>query len=339
MPCPLRGIQNRTIYRAAAGAVSPTKNSPLLFGALTPVCFALIALLLLPFSAKLFWTGMVGMLIHWMVGVPSIVFKSNFCFDITGEISVFFVVLTSVLVNGAYSPRQLISTFLVLVWDIRLGYFLFKRILVRGGDWRFDEMNDFKVYTLFCWSSQPVWLVYTVIPLMLLHASPTEANGPLPLGMADFLGWLIFAVGLGLEIKADNEKSAYTKNIRHGEHKGKWLQTGLWNYSRHPNFFGECVVWLGVALFCARGLRHNLRWLAVSFISPPFVMFFFFYTSLFLLELYVDTKCAKSPGYQEYKEDVSALVLMPRFDKGRSAFLSHGVAGICVMAYVAAIFI
>ena len=116
-------------------------------------------------------------------------------------------------------------------------------------------------------------------------------------------------LGLAIEHVADMQKSKWNSQFKSGMQKA-WLQTGLWKYSRHPNYFGENLLWVGLAMIAANGVA---TWsaMAIAFVSPVWSAFFLLFTSLMLLEKRLDKKFGGMKAYEQYKAATSVLVLWP----------------------------
>ena len=233
--------------------------------------------------------------------------KTDRFFDITGEATFLPLILYSHSLVDAPSPRQTLLTGLACLWCARLGLFLGIRIFVRGSDWRFVKLMHGQAYNLFGWVCQGSWIFLQGVCLWVCHQSTTESNTPL--NSIDYLGALVMLLGLAIEHVADMQKSKWNSQFKSGMQKA-WLQTGLWKYSRHPNYFGENLLWVGLAMIAANGAA---TWsaMAIAFVSPVWSAFFLLFTSLMLLEKRLDKKFGGMKAYEQYKASTSVLVLWP----------------------------
>ena len=155
------------------------------------------------------------------------------------------------------SLRELIVSFLVVVWALRLSSFLYFRIQRTGKDGRFDQLKTSPVRFLVPWTIQGLWVFLTAIVVLVINSQA----GPAPeLGVWDAVGLSVWCVGFGVEVVADNQKSAFN---REPMNEGKWIDRGLWSYSRHPNYLGNPsldgnrVLW-NLLLFGPRTIRLDL---------------------------------------------------------------------------------
>jgi len=210
------------------------------------------------------------------------------------------------IAGGTPSPRQQLCTALSLLWCLRLGVFLFNRILRRGADWRFDKLITEPSYNGFAWVSQGTWVWLQGMCLWQLNQAPA-VNAARPLGWLDGLGVAIWCVGFATEITADRQKTAWNEGTL-SDGQRTWINSGLWAYSRHPNFFGENFLWLGMALATMGGLPEGVGGAILALISPAWSCFFLLFTSLMLLEKRMDAKFGSDPAYLEHKRTTSVLV-------------------------------
>lgn len=215
----------------------------------------------------------------------------------------FIVLALTALFLGEPDAAKVIGAVMVCTWAVRLGSFLLYRVSKVGKDSRFDEIRgNFKKFLWF-WVSQgfSVWVI--LIPILLLAGSKHTAFSALSI-----LGLLIWAGGLALEAVADLQKFWFTSDPKN---KGKWIDEGVWSTSRHPNYFGEISVWVGVYLFAVSSLE---TWQVVVAIASPL-----FITSLLLfvsgipkLEKSADERWGGKAAYREYKRRTSLLVPSPK---------------------------
>lgn len=152
------------------------------------------------------------------------------------------------------------------------------------------------------WTLQGVWVFFTMLPVLMLHQASEDFTFP---AILDYIGIPVWAVGYLFEVIADYQKSAFRKLV---ENREKFIHTGLWSISRHPNYFGEILLWLGVAFSAFGGLGMKPR-ASFVFISPVFVaLLLIFVSGIPLLEQKADKKYGDNDMYQEYKKKTPTLV-------------------------------
>merc|ERR1712216_21330 len=157
------------------------------------------------------------------------------------------------------------GTGLLAAWAVRLGSFLFSRIQQDGRDVRFTKVLKMPTVLLQFWLFQAAWVFLTGLPIWI--ANSKEEDDTKKLGMRDYAGWALWLSGFWFQVLADRQKRAFRADPAN---HGKFITTGLWGRSRHPNYFGEIAMWTGLTLSSSAVLRgaENLAW-----ISPVWVWY------------------------------------------------------------------
>ena len=137
------------------------------------------------------------------------------------------------------------------------------------------------------------------------------------LGVSDYVGLAVFVFGLTFETVADVQKSIFNSKFSSGSNNA-WIESGLWYYSRHPNYFGEITVWVGMTIICVfsvkvEGFWSVAGWWTTCWVSPAWSLVFLTFTSLMLLEKKADKKWGRRKLYKEYK--ASTPVLFPWYKR------------------------
>lgn len=223
--------------------------------------------------------------------------KTDRLADLAGTSNIAILALLSLFLSGPLSARHVLVSIAIVTWALRLGTFLVLRIAVWKRDRRFDEVRGNPKGLATFWFLQAVWVWVTSLPATALSAYPAT-----PAVWSDVAAAALFVLGLGLEAFADGQKE--TARARKG-----WPETGLWRLSRHPNYFGEMLVWWGVYLAVAPGL-HGTGHIAV--LSPVFVMLLLLFVSgVPILERSADKKFGEDSEYRLYRQCTSVLVPFP----------------------------
>ena len=217
--------------------------------------------------------------------------------------SLSFAVLAIVLpFVGAREPLQLAAAAMVLVWAVRLGGYLFRRILLIKVDHRFDEMRDRPLRFARFWLLQAISVAVIMLPVSYLLGR----NAAPAFGFWAIAGAAIWLIGLVIEAAADAQKSAFKK--KNGDGHG-FITSGLWRYSRHPNYFGEMLVWWGLFVFAVPFLSGAA--LAVV-LGPVFItVLLLFVSGIPLLERSAEAGYGDDPAYRDYRRRTSILVPLP----------------------------
>jgi steroid 5-alpha reductase family enzyme len=241
-------------------------------------------------------------LIQWLVFIPSYRLQTEKFFDLTGSLTYISVSTLALILSQAFDGRSLLLWALVVIWAIRLGTFLFGRIHKAGKDDRFDEIKPSFIRFLNVWTIQGLWVTFTMAAALVAITTTYRKE----LDLFALLGFLVWVAGFTLEVIADTQKSRFSANP---ENKGKFIQIGLWSRSRHPNYFGEILLWVGVAIIALPVLQG---WQWVALISPVFVTLLLTRVSgIPLLEQKADKKWGGQADYEAYKKNTP--VLIPKF--------------------------
>ncbi len=241
-------------------------------------------------------------LIQIVAFIPAFIMQSERFYDITGSLTYISMTLLAATLAAPLDARTMLLTALVIVWAARLGTFLFRRVMKAGKDGRFDDIKPSFVRFLNVWTIQGMWLTLTAGAAL---AAITSAKR---VGVDGFMiaGVLVWLFGFAIEVIADLQKSRFKADAGN---KGRFIHTGLWSWSRHPNYFGEITLWLGVALIAAPALQG---WQLVTLISPVFVFLLITRVSgVPLLEKYADKTWGGQDDYEAYKARTSVLVPLP----------------------------
>jgi steroid 5-alpha reductase family enzyme len=238
--------------------------------------------------------------IQWAAYVPSFLKQTEHYYDLAGSLT-YAVVIVLALVLSAVDARAAVIGVLVLIWCARLGSFLFRRVKRDGKDGRFDEIKPQWGRFLMAWTFQGLWVFMTLLAALLAITSPAAAGWD----MLASLGLLVWVLGFSVEVVADRQKSAFRADPAN---RGRFITTGLWAWSRHPNYFGEIVLWTGIALM-AMPTFEGWQWL--GWLSPLFVAWLLMKISgVPLLEQRADASWGGQAEYEAYK--ARTPVLLPR---------------------------
>ena len=241
-------------------------------------------------------------LAQWLVFIPSYIFETEHYFDLTGSLTYVSVTLLAILFTVDISLRDILLALFVWIWAFRLGSFLFIRVKKAGSDGRFDLMKKDFWWFLMTWTIQGLWVFLTLA--MALAAITSESK--MAIDIFAVIGTLIWIFGFSIEVVADQQKTNFKDDP---DNKDKFITEGLWSWSRHPNYFGEMVLWIGIAVIAFPVL---IGWQLVALISPIFVIFLLTRISgITMLESRGYKKWKDDPAYIDYLERTSVLVPFP----------------------------
>lgn len=246
--------------------------------------------------------------IQWLAWIPASIGKTERFYDLTGGLTYLTVVGFSLWAGSLSEPpslRELIVSLLVVIWSLRLSFFLYFRIHRTGKDGRFDQLKTSPIRFLVPWTLQGLWVFLTMIVVIVINS---QADSAPAIGIWDGIGLSMWILGFAIEVIADNQKTVFNTEPKNQD---KWIDSGLWSYSRHPNYFGEILLWTGIAIFgvsCFSGLEK------IAWISPIFI--YILLTKISgtpILDRRAIEKWGDNPEYQIYRDTTPLLI--PRLNK------------------------
>jgi steroid 5-alpha reductase family enzyme len=242
-----------------------------------------------------------GMLLLWLL---SVAVRDASIVDIAWGTGFALIGILSACLGDGDGSRRVLVALLSAVWGLRLAIYLAWRNIGAGEDKRYAKMRA-SHGDRFWWVS-----LFTVFllqgSLMLVIGAPlyTTTTSNAPLGILELVGGVVWATGVACETIADVQLARFKADP---DNRGKVLDRGIWRYSRHPNYFGDCCVWWGLYLVAA-----STHWWTVF---SPMVM------TVFLLKisgvaLLEKTIVHRRPAYRDYIERTSAFIPWPPSSKG-----------------------
>ena len=246
--------------------------------------------------------GLLAYAINWVVFVPSNLAKTEHYFDLTGSATYVTVVVVALVLSDDLDARVLIVGAMVVVWALRLGSFLFRRIRRDGRDGRFDRIKTDPLRFFMTWTLQGLWVLLT-LACALAIITGTERQ---TIGWVAIAGIAVWIFGFAIEVVSDRQKSAFKTNPANA---GRFITSGLWAWSRHPNYFGEIVLWTGIAIM-ALPVLSGWRW--VTLISPLFVLLLLTRVSgIPMLEARAEKRWGDETEFQAYSQNTPVLIPRP----------------------------
>ena len=249
------------------------------------------------------WAALLAFLVQWVVFVPSWFGHTEHFFDLTGSLTYLAVVALALVTRGSVTPYSLLVAAMVAVWALRLGAFLTTRVRAAGSDTRFDAMKYRFAWFLMTWTLQGLWILLTAGAALAAITSPEDRQ----VDALVLLGAAIWVFGFGIEVTADEQKRKFRARP---ENLNRFIATGLWAKSRHPNYVGEILLWFGVSVAAFPALSG---WSMVTLVSPFFVWLLLTRVSgVPLLEASADRRWAGDPEYEAYKVATPTLLFKMR---------------------------
>jgi steroid 5-alpha reductase family enzyme len=249
---------------------------------------------------NIFRTLVTSFAIQLMFFVVAVSYKTDKITDLAYGLTFVIISLLLLFVNSAPTIPHYLLVIMVTIWGLRLAGFLFLRILKTGKDQRFNGIRESFLKFAGFWFFQAiaVWIIMLPVTLVL---SSKHTSGFIYTVIAGTIVWLL---GFVIESMADFQKFKF----KNSESKG-FIHTGLWKYSRHPNYFGEILIWWGIFLFAIPYLK-GIGWL--SLVGPVFITFLLLkVTGIPLLEKASDAKFKSDNKYREYKKKTSLIIPLP----------------------------
>ena len=238
-------------------------------------------------------------IINWAAFVPAFFLQTEKFYDLTGSLTYLSLIGTSLYLSQNKNTLTYLLAALVIIWAVRLGTFLFSRIHRDGKDDRFDNIKPNFFRFLNAWSIQALWVVLTAAPVFVAISTVERQD----FSLYTYIGLILWVTGFAIEVIADQQKTKFKKNPKN---KGKFINTGLWSRSRHPNYFGEILLWFGVSVIVFPLLQG---WQYAVLISPIFVTFLLTRVSgVPMLAAKGQKKWGDQADYQEYLKNTPVLI-------------------------------
>lgn len=246
--------------------------------------------------------GILAFAINWLAFIPANMAQTEKFYDLTGSITYLTIMIVACALSAPLDIRAIIIAAMVVIWALRLGSFLFLRIKADGHDQRFDQIKISPPRFFITWTLQGLWVLLTAASALVIITNADR----LPLDVFAYVGIALWVIGFAIEAIADREKREFRKD---SANKGRFISSGLWAWSRHPNYFGEILLWTGITIV-SLPLLSGWQWVTV--ISPIFVATLLMRVSgVPKLEAAGQKKWGQDPDYIEYCKSVPVLVPKP----------------------------
>ncbi len=238
-------------------------------------------------------------LIQWLAFIPARILETERFYDVVGSSTYIVLMLAALHINETLMWSQILIAIFVIIGASRLGVFLFRRIHLAGGDQRFNQIKISSGRFFVAWTLQGTWIVMTICAALAAILSEGAEDLLAIYGM----GVVLWLTGFATEVIADRQKSKFRKNP---ENAKKFINTGLWARSRHPNYFGEILLWSGIAIMTIPVIA-GMQWFVM--LSPVFVYALLTRGSgIPMLARRGEQLWGDSPAYQIYLKQTPRLI-------------------------------
>ena len=246
------------------------------------------------------WLVIIAFVVNIAVFVPSFLAKTEHYYDLTGSMTYLTVTLVALATTTDRDLRTVLLAAMIVLWAARLGSFLFRRVTRDGGDGRFDKIKLDGLRFSMAWMLQALWVTLTAGAALAAMTSGAKAD----LGPVGIIGLIVWLIGFAIEVTADRQKSAFRADPAN---RGRFIDVGLWAWSRHPNYFGEWLFWAGLALFGVAAVPYSWWWTVPGSMA---MLVMFLAASIPMID---KRSLERRPEYGEHVKRVSGFV--PWFPK------------------------
>jgi steroid 5-alpha reductase family enzyme len=206
-----------------------------------------------------------------------------------------------------WAPRRMAIGFMAVAWGLRLAlYLLFTRVIGHPEEGRYVELRkhwrtNIPLKFLLFFEFQAVLCIVLAAPFLLASENPAHA-----FSIFEYAGAALWVVAIAGEVAADMQLNAFKSNP---ENRGKTCRAGLWNYSRHPNYFFEFLIWVA---FCLFAIDSKYGYVALV---PPALMLYFLLQVTGIRATEAQALRTRGADYRRYQQTTSAFV--PWFPRSR----------------------
>lgn len=247
--------------------------------------------------------AVLALAVNWVAFIPAAIARTEKYYDLIGSLTFLGIIALACILSAPLDQRAIVAAAMVTLWTTRLGLFLFRRIGAAGGtDGRFDEIKINPPRFLVAWTLQAVWAIVTASAAIVIMT----ARDPVELDLFFWAGASIWTAAFLIEVVADWQKAAFRAKPAN---RGRFITTGLWSWSQHPNYFGEIMMWAGMAVMAVPLLSG---WSFLVFLSPLLIFLLLTRVSgINLLDAAGEARWGDDPEYRAYRARTSVLMLRP----------------------------
>jgi steroid 5-alpha reductase family enzyme len=250
----------------------------------------------------LFVCALIAFAVNWLAFIPSAIAQTEKFYDLVGSITYLTLMGVACWIAAPLDTKAIVVAAMVAIWALRLGSFLFARIGRDGKDSRFDKIKVNPARFLVAWTLQANWAIFTAAAAVTIIGAADRGS----LGLYFWVGAAVWLVGFIIEVIADRQKGAFKNNPANED---KFIDTGLWAWSQHPNYFGELMLWTGITIIALPLLSG---WGYLVLLSPIFVTLLLTKLSgIPMLDAKAKQRWGDDPAYQSYRAKTSKLIPLP----------------------------
>lgn len=241
-----------------------------------------------------YWVSFAIFVLHILIFIPSYFYQTEHYFDLTGSLAFLLSMGLAVGLAESIAWQHVLFAAPICAWTLRLGSYLVLRIKKYGKDDRFDVMKTKFWWFLMTWCFSALWVLISAAPAL----AAMNSSNTVTIGLLQLFGLGLWIFGFSIECTADFQKSRFKAQSKN---KGKFIHSGLWAVSRHPNYVGEVLLWLGLAFAAAPYLQP----IQYPLLASPLLIYILlrFISGVNLLETKADIKWGKQGDYLAYKKN------------------------------------
>jgi len=236
------------------------------------------------------------------VFIVALFLKDNSIIDIFWGLGFILITLVTLWLNPYIFTRKIILNIFILIWGLRLSLYIFNRNKGKGEDFRYKNWRNTWKYFVIRSYLQVFILQGSIMFIVALPIVFVNSAEPAEISILDIIGIIIFCIGFIFETIGDQQLTHFKKNP---DNKGKIITSGLWKYTRHPNYFGEALLWWGIAMMA---LSYPGSWFIL--LSPLTITFLLRYISGVPM---LEEKYKGREDFEAYKQKTS--IFFPWFPK------------------------
>lgn len=253
-------------------------------------------------SYNLLSAGLIVLAVQILFFIFASALKTDKVTDLSYSMTFVAMALILLFAGAQYAVPQLLIALLIIVWGLRLGGYLFSRIIRLKKDDRFDGIRENILSFAGFWILQAITIWLVLLPSIIV----LSMQSTLTTSAMTWVGAVVWAIGFIIETVADAQKYRFRNDPTNN---GRWIDRGLWRTSRHPNYFGEMLCWWGLFLIAAPHLEGMMM---LSILGPIFITFMLLFVSgVPTVEKKAEEKYGDNPEFLAYKNRTSVLVPLP----------------------------